>query len=304
VLFKFSNFKKEGTHMRTGTSYFKTFSKMTWLFALLLVVFSAGCDRQSAEGVIVLVDAGPAGSVSLGTASTYGIMATNAISYSGTGALATVIYGDVALNPGTSISGFTGAPFPVGASTSSQVAGTIHIDDAVAIQAQADLLAAYNDLSTRPAPATVLTNPTSAVGVNGGTFTAGAVDLTGYVLLPGIYSVGNPGADSFALTNTNGPLVLDGGGNSGAVFIFQAYVMSTTNGSVVLRNGARATNVYWVVTTAATIGNGSNGFWQGTVLAGGTIVVNQHAQGRMLAGALGAGALTISGNDVISVPAP
>ena len=41
-----SNFKKEGTHMRTGTRYFKTFSKMMWMFALLLVVFSAGCDRD------------------------------------------------------------------------------------------------------------------------------------------------------------------------------------------------------------------------------------------------------------------
>lgn len=32
--------------MRTNTSYSKMFSKMMWLFALLLVVFSAGCDRH------------------------------------------------------------------------------------------------------------------------------------------------------------------------------------------------------------------------------------------------------------------
>jgi len=32
--------------MRTGTRYSKTFSKMMWLMALLLVVFTAGCDRD------------------------------------------------------------------------------------------------------------------------------------------------------------------------------------------------------------------------------------------------------------------
>ena len=32
--------------MRTDTSYFKAFSKMAWIMALLLVVFTAGCDRD------------------------------------------------------------------------------------------------------------------------------------------------------------------------------------------------------------------------------------------------------------------
>jgi hypothetical protein len=62
-----------------------------------------------------------------------------------------------------------------------------------------------------------------------------------------------------------------------------------------------------VVATDVTIGNGANGLFQGTVLAGWDITVNQHVQGRMLAGALGVGgqgAIVISGNDVISVPAP
>jgi hypothetical protein len=278
--------------MRTDTSYFKTFSKMMWMVALLLVVFTAGCDRDHGGLLLPGGDPGLAGAVNLGTASTFGIMATESITYSGTGALAKVIYGDVSLDPGSAIVGLL----------ASQVTGTIHVNDTVSAQARADLLAAYNDLSTRPAPATA-PSPTG----NGGTFAPGAVDLSGQVLLPGIYSVGNPGANSFALSDTNGPLVLDGGGSSGAVFIFQAFVMTTTNGSVILRNGARATNVYWVVATDVTIGNGANGLFQGTVLAGWDITVNQHVQGRMLAGALGVGgqgAIVISGNDVISVPAP
>jgi hypothetical protein len=215
-------------------------------------------------------------------------MAVNSITNTG---VKTHIYGDVALNPGTS-----------NALTAAEVTGTIHNDDAVAIQAQADLLAAYNDLSTRPAPATVLTTPASALGVSGGTFAIGVIDLSGFVLSPGIYSVGLP-SNTYSLSNTTGPLVLDAGGNPGAVFIFQASDLTTSTGAVVLRNGARPTNVYWVLTATATIG--ASNFFQGTIVSGGTITLgaNANVQGRMLAGAVGAGSITLSDNTV-SVPAP
>ena len=37
--------------MRTDTRYFKALSKMTWIMALLLVVFTAGCDRDHGKAV-------------------------------------------------------------------------------------------------------------------------------------------------------------------------------------------------------------------------------------------------------------
>ena len=66
-------------------------------------------------------------------------------------------------------------------------------------------------------------------------------------------------------------------------------------------NGAQAKNVYWVLTATATIGAGT--FFQGTVVTGLALTVNTGAsvQGRMLAAATGAGALTVSGA-VITVP--
>ena len=56
-----------------------------------------------------------------------------------------VINGDVGLAPGTS----QGIP-------PAQVNGTIHVNDPVVTQAQADLLAAYNDAVSRSANALVL----------------------------------------------------------------------------------------------------------------------------------------------------
>jgi len=304
--------------MRTGTSYFKTFSKMMWLLALPLVVFATGCDREKeVQGVIVLVDPGPAGAVNLGLASTYGIIAFDAIN---TGNAASHIYGDVALTGGV-IASVTGAgandsgaaPLLASSSvtTSDGVTPGIIIasDNGTATkigtlpQLQIDLNTVYNDLSTRPAPATVLTDAASAAGVNGGTF-GGATDLSGFVLSPGVYT----SIATYGLGNASGPLVLDAGGNPGAVFVIRSTAggsgFTSTTGSVVLRNGARSTNVYWVVTNNITIGGGT--FFQGTVVAGSTITVNGFAnvQGRMLAGASGAGAITLSGTSVIAVPAP
>jgi hypothetical protein len=170
---------------------------------------------------------------------------------------------------------------------------------------QSDLNAAYMDLRGRAAPATPLTTPASAATVNGGTFPAGATDLSGFVLRPGVYKFGagaSVPSDTIGLSNSSGPLVLDAQGNPDALFIFQAGTMTTTSGSVVLQGGAQAKNVFWVVFSDATIGNGGGTFFQGSVVAGNTITVgvNSNVQGRMLAGALGAGSITNGG--VITVP--
>ncbi len=306
--------------MRTGTNYFKIFSKMMWLFALLLVVFSAGCDR--APGGAAGGEPGPAGSApNLGLASTYGITGFDQITITNA---ASHIFGDIALTqPTGSIAAVTGAGVnnsgaaPLLASSSVTTSdgvtpGIITAPDngtaakiATLPQLQIDLAAAYNDLINRPAPATVLTTPLSAAGVNGGTFGA-ATDLSGFVLSPGVYT----SIATYGLGDASGPLVLDAGGNPGAVFIIRSTAggsgFTSTTGSVVLRNGARSTNVFWVVTNNLTVGGGT--FFQGTVVAGHAITVNTFAnvEGRMLAGALSlvSGAITLSGTSVIVVPTP
>jgi len=231
--------------------------------------------------------AGPG--VNLGTAGTYGMIASDAMTV--VAVPATHIYGNIALINNDSFVGFdfTG---PVDNKASIYVTGKVNSqtfgDPAATTQAQIDLNAAYNDLSTRT-PTTVFPS-------------AAATELSGKLLSPGIYEVFTPTSQTLALSADFGPLVLDAGGNPDAIFIFKAFAMTTTTGSVVLQNGANAKNIFWLVNTSATIGDGTSTFFQGTIVAGNTITVglNSNVQGRMLAGALGAGAITNSG--VITVP--
>ena len=88
----------------------------------------------------------------------------------------------------------------------------------------------------------------------GGATNAGP-DLTGANLVPGVYSVGS------ALLS--GALTLNGPG----VYIFLADAL-TSSGAVSLINGATACNVFWHVTSSASITGGS---FVGTIIAGTSI---------------------------------
>ncbi|HUY02697.1 MAG TPA: Ig-like domain-containing protein [Rhodocyclaceae bacterium] len=208
----------------------------------------------------------------LGSASTFGIMATSAITNTGA---ATMINGDVALEPGTS-----NGLLPV------QVNGTIHINDTVSHQANIDLLAAYNYYKGLP-PGTTIT----------GGADLGALYPNG--IPPGTYTSG-----STMLVST--PLVLDANGDANAVWVFQIGSSLTTNtplGNVTLLNGAQAKNVFWVPTSDATVGVGTT--FNGTIVAGrdATAQTGATINGRVLAGAITAGTIALDTNTV-TVPAP
>ncbi len=252
----------------------------------------------SAKGRLTVTAVAPPPPSPLKTAATYGLIAASAMTISSVPT--THIYGDVALTNNDSFVGFAfGGTIPLPTSpyvtprTIPGINSTVRGSVAAAAQAKIDLAAAYADLSSR--------TPTLTYG-------AGATQLsTGVPLTPGVYRAGAALAgDTFALNNTNGPLVLDALGNPNAVFVFQASDITTTTGSVLLQGGAKPNNVYWVMTATATIGNGSGTVFQGTVVAGLSITVDgSNVQGRMLAGASGTGALTIGPTgSVLTVPVP
>jgi hypothetical protein len=174
--------------------------------------------------------AGPA-PVELGTAEPFAVLAgTPAITNTGP----TTITGDVGISPAAEVTGF-----PPGT-----VNGTIHAADAVALQAQSDLTIAYDDAAGR----------TPATTVAGGT-------LGGQTLVGGVYTAGGSTLD---LTGT---LTLDAENDPNSVWIFQATsdLVTASSSSVVFINGGQPCNVFWQVTSSATLGSGST--FAGTILA-------------------------------------
>ncbi len=192
--------------------------------------------------------AGPA-PVGLGTAAPFAVLAgTPAVTNTGP----TTITADLGISPAAAVTGF-----PPGT-----VNGTIHAADAVALQAKSDLVIAYNDAAGR----------TPSTAVAGGT-------LGGKTLVAGVYSAGGT---TLGLTGT---LTLDGQNDPNAVWIFQATSDLVTASSSTVRfiNGAQACNVFWQVTSSATLGSGST--FAGTILALTSITLNSGVtlDGRALA---------------------
>jgi hypothetical protein len=183
---------------------------------------------------------------------------------------------------------YTAAPPPTSACPTEGTDTTF----AIATQARADALAAYNALVAKPA------------GPD-----AGAGNLANLTLAPGTYTAAG---SSFMIQG--GDLTLDAQGNANAVWVFQMATTLTVGGpgaafpqSVILANGAQAKNVFWQVGSAATINAGGGGTMVGTIISqdGAAISTPGNAaivtiNGRVLS--LGASVTMV--NTVINVPAP
>lgn len=200
--------------------------------------------------------------VPLNSAGTFEVLAGSTVTNTGP----TIITGgDVGLSPGSAVTGF-----PPGTLTPPAV---MHVTDPIAAQAELDLTAAY----------------LYAAGVPGGAVLPG--DMSGLTFAPGVYT------NSSTVLLSAGNVTLDAQGDANAVFLFQIGSTLTTIGStqVVLAGGAQAKNVFWQVSSSATLG--TNSIFQGTILALQSITLDTGASltGRALARN---GAVTLDSNTV------
>jgi hypothetical protein len=208
--------------------------------------------------------------VNLGLSGNFAIFAESGISTTGV----TLITGDIGVNPVTStaITGF-GLILPAGSafSTSSLVVGKVYAPD-YAVPSPANMVTTSGDMHTAYTTANGLVVPAPT-----NEFMAG--NLNGQTLTAGIWKW------SSGVSITNG-IVLDGGGDNCATFIFQiAQNLTVANSAIItLQNGAQAKNIFWVVAGSGAV-LGTNVNFQGNILCKTLISVNTggHVTGRLLA---------------------
>ena len=186
----------------------------------------------------------------LGTASTYAVLAGTTVTNTGN----TVLSGNLGISPGSACTGF---PAPcTGGGPGVVNAGTIHAGDAAALQAQTDLTAAYGVAASSPCNSTSL------------------APWGGQTLTPGTYC-------QTTSPTISGNLILSGNG----VFIFKSgsTLVTAPGATVSVINGAQPCNVFWQVSSSATLDTTTT--FVGTIMALTSITINNGAtiQGRALA---------------------
>ena len=198
----------------------------------------------------VNINSSPAiGSNVLGTAATYGITAGASVTCAGAPASIT---GDVAISPGSTISGFPPCT----------ISGAQHFGDPIALAAQNDLTAAYIALTALPCTATI------------------TADLGGTTLAAGVYCTGSS-------VGVTGELKLTGTATD--VFVIRSGSTVTTAGYVTLLGSVSPKNVYFVAGSSITLGTPpllpAGNKMQGSMLAlqSITLVTGENLLGRALA---------------------
>jgi ice-binding like protein/exosortase sorting signal-containing protein len=195
----------------------------------------------------------------LGTAQSFAVLGGSTVTNTGP----SVLTGDLGVSPGAAITGF-----PPGTRT-----GTTHAADAVALQAQNDVITQYNAIAGAACSADLT-----------------GQDLGGKTLTSGVYCF----SSSAQLTGT---LTLNAQGNANATFVFKTgSTLTTASGSsVVLINGGNPCGVAWQIGSSATLGTTTS--FIGNLIALSSITLNTGANiiGRALARN---GAVTLDTNNI------
>jgi hypothetical protein len=241
-------------------------SSISLAVATLMVLVA--CKKNATENpttnpnpIVIPIQTVVQGNISLNGSSGIVLLAGAAISNTGS----TVITGDLALSPGSSVGGF-----PPGI-----LNGVQHINDDVATQAKLDLTAAFNEARDR--------SSSQIVTLSG--------NIGGLTLTPGLYK------STSSLAISSGDLTFDAKGNANAVFVIQiASSFTTTSGrKIILSGGALASNIFWQVGSSATFGTTS--VLKGTFLVSQSVTFNTGAtlQGRAMTSI---GSIILAGNTI------
>jgi hypothetical protein len=213
----------------------------------------------------LLVVSASAGTINLGTAGGYAVLAGSAVTNTG----ATTLNGSLGVSPGCAISG-------AGTMT---VSGTTNMCNPAALKAQSDLTAAY----------------IAAMGMKS-TGNLSGQDLGGMTLTTGVYSF-----SSSADLATGMTLMLEG--TPGALFVFQIGSALTTGSAsaVVFINSLTGKpmtdpNIYWAVGSSATLGTSTS--FEGNILALTSITLNTGASINCGGALAQNGAVTLQGNTI------
>ena len=234
--------------------------------------------------VVPKVSADVTGTVVLGAAGSYEILAKSGISTDPP----STITGDMGVSPATS-SAVTGFSLAEDATNlfwkSTQVSGNVYATDNIEptpsnlTTAVSNMEHAYTDAATRPAATGAFLN------IGGGT-------VTTQTLVPGLYTWG-----SNVVIPTVTQLTLDAKGDTNAVWIFQISgtldLMDSAN--MILLDGAQGANVFWAVAGATTLHPGSH--FVGNILEAGSVIAMQ-AGASINGKLLSQFAVTLIGNNV------
>jgi hypothetical protein len=279
------------------------FKAHTWCMAAVLAALTVAAGCGSGDEILGTTpptsSSGPLGgggagganpplAIDLGVAVTYGIASRAGLSSTGV----TVVNGDVALFPLGTCTDATGAPANCQVQNKPPSALGLTVNGVIRHPTDSDA----------GATATAVTTALTAAWVQGMAFAntqpaIAADQLGGKTFVPGVYENANLGLAAGTVATMNAQ------NNPNAVFIFKV----TLGGDIVdsgtlllptridLINGAQARNVWFLSGRDITIGTATT--WNGHILANRTAVVNGRStvNGRVLAGAGGAGAVSLVG---------